>query len=97
VTPEIGAAMNGIILLALFTANWFLPRKAGLIGFIFLPLICLFGFALMAFIALESGMWKGYDGLEAFWILIWGTGFFVVTLPISLFAMSRFAQAQSKS
>lgn len=91
---QVGGIINCGIMVLLLGLFWVIPRYAGLLGFIFLPFVCFAGFLSMAHVALNTGLWPEYDGLEIFWVIIWGTGFFVITLPLSIFAVMRFGIAQ---
>jgi hypothetical protein len=86
----IGVTINCAVLIGLVLGTWFLPRSFGIVGLVGAQLIAVAGWIGMGGIALFTGIWPNYEGLEGIGLVLQAFVFNCLLLPIGVWAILLF-------
>ncbi len=77
-----GNIFQCLILFLLALTTWKFARRVGLVGLVGSQLLAIPDFWAIGFIALASGIWPEYDGLEVLGLVLWAFLFNCLLLPM---------------
>ena len=81
------------ILLGMIAASWVLPRTKGLLGLLAAQFCGVIGMVFISYVSLLFDIGPDYEPPELLGCVIFGISFNILTLPLSITAMSRWKPA----
>ena len=81
------------ILLGMIAVSWMLPRTKGLLGLLAAQFCGVIGMVFISYVSLLFDIGPDYEPPELLGCVIFGISFNILTLPLSITAMSRWKPA----